>query len=239
MPVQDPIPYASRQHAVTTKASAPNNGKQMFVDLQCTLAKRYDIHQPHSVEAFISHDAEALAKLTGVTPESPEMLLVHEDGNNLDITLFLDQAVITALSGLRWDKHWNGEYFNEFCIVLEGISHFVYLSWNAHYDRPVKLLELELQAEIDKFIFAALEAQSADNAKLISRLFENVQYRPGQSKETRHRYQTANHLAQHYCLWLGKHFDLQHPDHQLRAELARFYRISGQSKINHIRKHMH
>ena len=98
MPAQEPIPHAPRHHAVTAKASAPNNGKQMFVDLQCTLAKRYDIHQPHSVEAFISHDAEALAKLTGVTPESPEMLLVHEDGNNLDITLFLDQAVITAVS---------------------------------------------------------------------------------------------------------------------------------------------
>ena len=123
--------------------------------------------------------------------------------------------------------------------MLEGISHFVYLSWNAYYDRPVRPLELELQAEIDKFIFAALEAQPADRTELLVRLFENVQYRPGQSQETRHRYQTANYLAQQYCLWLGEHFDLEHPNHLLHAELARFYRIGGQSKIQHITKHLH
>ncbi len=36
--------------------------------------------------------------------------------------------------------------------ALEGVSHFVYLAWNAGHDKPVSLLELEMQAEVDKYV---------------------------------------------------------------------------------------
>src|SRR5437762_13493477 len=36
--------------------------------------------------------------------------------------------------------------------ALEGVSHFLYLAWNAGHDRPVSLLELEMQAEVDKYV---------------------------------------------------------------------------------------
>ena len=36
--------------------------------------------------------------------------------------------------------------------ALEGVSHFLYLSWNAGHDKPVSLLELEMQAEVDKYV---------------------------------------------------------------------------------------
>ena len=43
-----------------------------------------------------------------------------------------------------------------FCLALEGVSHFLYLIWNASFDRSVTLLEMELQAEIDKFVMLGI-----------------------------------------------------------------------------------
>lgn len=225
----------SKQNSIT----APASPHKLFRDLQLTLQKRYDITQPYNVEQFVSHDADFLKQLTGVKPESPEMLLVREDGEYLDLTLFLDKSLMTNINSQQWHRHWNGEHFNDYCVVLEGISHFVYLSWCAHHDRTVKLLELELQAEIDKFIFASLEVESEDTRSLIGRLFENVSYHQTLSPELQYRYREANRLALQYCKWLDKNFDLTHQDQSLTAELARFYRSSGNAKLRHITDRLH
>lgn len=235
----------TEQTTVTTSQSVAtpevmrNSRNPLFSDLQTALQKRYDISQPYSVDKFISHDAETLGTLTGITPDTPEMLLVHQENDNLDITLFLDKAVTTSLPEKSWSEHWNGKHFDNYCIVLEGISHFVYLSWSAHHDRSVRLLELELQAEIDKFVFASLDANAQDTRRLITRLFDDVSYRASLSKESRIRYEKANQLAQHYCLWLRDNFDLSRQNRQLTAELARFYRISGSAKFRHITDRLH
>ena len=40
----------------------------------------------------------------------------------------------------------------DYWTALEGVSHFLYLAWNAGHDKPVSLLELEMQAEVDKYV---------------------------------------------------------------------------------------
>lgn len=234
--------HQTETNARQSQACQKNNTSArnpLFNDLQTALQNRYDIALPYSVERFISHDAKSLGALTGITPDTPEMLLVHQQNDTLDITLFLDKAVTTSLPEKSWSKHWNGEHFDNYCIVLEGISHFVYLSWSAHHDRSVRLLELELQAEIDKFVFASIDANAQDTRQLINRLFDDVSYRASLSEESRVRYQTANQLAQHYCLWLRNNFDLTNHNRRLSAELARFYRISGSAKLRHITDRLH
>lgn len=233
-----PQPPAAHNPA-TGKNTGAATDQSLFRDLQLTLQRRYDISQPHSVEQFISHDAETLRRLTGCKPAAPEMLLVREDGDSMDITLFLDKSLMTSINDRPWHRDWNGEHFNDYCTVLEGISHFVYLSWSAHYDRPVKMLELELQAEVDKFIVATLDVETSDTKSLIVRLFENVSYRSTLSAELRQRYRQANKLARHYCKWLDRNFDLSDYNQPLAAELARFYRTSGNEKLRHINMRLH
>ena len=43
----------------------------------------------------------------------------------------------------------------DFWSALEGVSHFTYYAWNAARDKSVSLFELELQAEVDKFVTTA------------------------------------------------------------------------------------
>lgn len=209
----------------------------MLAEIQRALETRYDVRVPYRVENFVLHDSEQFVELCGDKPAAPEVLLLQEVDNNLDLTLFLDSCVMDKTSKANWQKDWSGERFSDHCIVLEGVSHFLYLVWNAHYDRAVNELELEVQAEVDKFVFAALIAntESLPVSALHSRLFQKVTYRCGMSDRLKSRYECANHFAALYCQWLYTEFDFRKSNHKLRAELARFYRLVGSAKLNRIR----
>ncbi len=209
----------------------------MLADIQAALESRYDVSVPYRVENFVLHDTEQFVELCGDVPTAPEVLLLQENDDNLDLTLFLDSCVMENASKVDWQADWSGNSFNDHCIVLEGVSHFLYLVWNAHYDRAVNVLELEVQAEVDKFVFSALMANETGLPipQLLTRLFEQVSYREGLSDELKSRYESANHFAAQYCQWLSEEFKICTTNAELRAELARFYRLIGASKINRIR----
>jgi hypothetical protein len=120
--------------------------------------------------------------------------------------------------------------------VLEGISHFNYIAWRAHKDRRVSLLELEMQAEVDKFVstfFLALQQDDDEIAdKLHGWLFDNVQFNPHLSSDQRERYTTANNYAARFCHGLRKRLSGDSRDGL--QELRHFYRLSQQEKISHI-----
>lgn len=209
----------------------------LLADIQTALEKRYDVSVPYRVENFVLHDSAQFVELSGNTPASPEVLLLQESENNLDLTLFLDSCVMDSARQSDWQQEWSGERFSDHCIVLEGVSHFLYLVWNAHHDRAVKVHELEVQAEVDKFVFATLIANRADLPvpQLLTRLFKRVSYREGLSAELCARYESANYFAALYCQWLASEFEFFTDNGELRAELARFYRLTGSAKINRIK----
>jgi hypothetical protein len=108
--------------------------------------------------------------------------------------------------------------------------------WNARQDRKVTLMELEMQAEVDKFISTWLLAQSqaqCDFAHLIHRwLFDEVTFNPALDDAQRQRYATANDYASRFCHGLLKRMSGGSP-HCL-AELRHFYRLPQVEKISHI-----
>jgi len=118
---------------------------------------------------------------------------------------------------------------------VKGVSHFLYMIFNAHHDRQVSFLDLELQAEIDKFAFAVLDTDYAEQADaLLERLFCDISYRSDLSSELKQRYEQANDLAFKYCRWLNSNFDLRVDNKALKAEIEKVYRLNGNAKIKHI-----
>lgn len=214
------------------------NANQTYRAVQQALQERYDLQVDYQVEHFISHDSALVERLTGQSIASQEMLLVHENQGDLDITLFLDPALMETL--LEQARHQdNSESFSNHCILLEGISHFVYLVWNAQFGRQVKPVEMELQAEVDKFVFNALDntdiGVDTHFKRLRNRLFKNVNYTHAPGTELYRRYCTANRYAQQYCSWLARRYEMTANDIDLNAELARFYRMGASAKFHHIR----
>ena len=76
-----------------------------------------------------------------------EQLLVADDGAEVGLGLFLEPAVLARLDAANPLDTLNGANLADYWTALEGVSHFVYLAWNADHDRPVSLLELDRIAE--------------------------------------------------------------------------------------------
>ena len=90
------------------------------------------------------------------------------------------------------------------------MSHFHYVVWNADSTREISLLELELQAEVDKYASALslLLAQREGRfpAELFHRLFEGVRFLPQLAEAERARYEEAHRYAARFCRRLEERF---------------------------------
>ncbi len=68
--------------------------------------------------------------------------------------LFIDRDVLERLARRDPLEALDEHNLPDFCTALEGVSHFHYLVWSLARGRNVSLLELELQAEVDKYATA-------------------------------------------------------------------------------------
>jgi hypothetical protein len=118
--------------------------------------------------------------------------------------------------------------------ALEGVSHFVYLTERVRAGLPTTLLELELQAEVDKFVLLAIEGDAGTTldergrAALCERLFERVRFLDEAGSECGERYRLANALAARYVRRLDPGVGVD----ALQARLRKFYRAGQTEKIH-------
>jgi hypothetical protein len=204
--------------------------ERLLAALQDDLEAIYQVEAPARVADFVIDQArwEAWSQ-----SGAPEELLVVQSGENLDIGLYLDERVYTALEGREWTR----EKLAAHCQAVEGVSHFVYLTHRASLPRPVSQLELELQAEIDKFATVLLqlweEGMREAASALRSVLFERVSYRKNLSPEEFERYRKANVLASLYCRFLEAKYVMANSIEGFLADLRRIYRLGGGEKLSY------
>jgi len=211
-----------------------------LLQLQHHLQQIYAVDIPHRVSDYLITDPELAAQLTGQSPEDAplEQLLIQQEEDCLALSLYISREITERLAGCTFDQLLEEHYFADFCIALEGISHFVYLTWNATYNRTVSLLELELQAEVDKYITAitlpGCLAHHAASRDLRRQLFMAVGFAPQLNDADRHRYWLANHYADRYCQHLHERFLHPHRPERMMRELRHFYRLPRQEKMHRI-----
>ncbi len=206
--------------------------------IQNNLEHIYEVSVPHKIHDYLITDKRLASILSNTTLDENalEQLLVCSDEDHLDISLFLDRSLIKRLGNSYPSQSTNLNVLHDFWVALEGVSHFLYLVWNATYDRPVSQLELELQAEVDKFVSATavlgLEKDNAFMQEIWSLLFANPTYNQKLEKIELERYQKANAYASQYCLNL---MAMQNKTtRSFHNELRRFYRLGQQAKISRI-----
>lgn len=213
--------------------------------LQRFIEQVYGLYLEHSVEDFLVTDPEVARELdSSANPrEIKEKLLVDQSGDEVALALYLDPSVVASMATGILEGKLEEDTLPDFLLALEGVSHFVCLAWNAARERGVSLLELEMQAEIDKFVVVSLLFQQPGDAlhlrDLRQWLFEEPQYHHALDADERHRYAQANHFAGKYCLQLEqRHWRRSGRPlgHGLFGELRRFYRLSQSDKISHIHR---
>jgi hypothetical protein len=208
--------------------------------LQRGLATLYETHVAYDIYDFLITDRKLAASLEAATkPRScDERLLVQQSGDGLDLSVYIDVGILNVLARDDPTDTLHHGNLNAFLIALEGVSHFQYLSWNAGYDKRVTLLEMELQAEVDKYVTAAAlfsrQIMGPVPESLHKRLFTDVVFDATLDADSSTRYRDANHYAAKYCSSLKNRFPRHHHEPSFVNELRRFYRLPQNEKIRRI-----
>jgi hypothetical protein len=219
--------------------SGEGGARHTLAFLQRELETIYGVEAPRVQEYLVGGDA---ARAAGRSPRAPEELLVLEEADGVSLGLYLDDQVVAAAA--QADPHdprprltARGALGGLAC-AAEGVSHFVYLATRAAAGRPVSLLELEVQAEVDKFALLVLHLWRRGlrrmSPALRRRLFERVAYRAHLGAEELHRYREANRLGGGYARWLEGRFVEEADLEGLLRELRRSYRLGGGEKLGYL-----
>jgi hypothetical protein len=179
--------------------------------VQEALERMYRLDRVADVVDFVEEDAG-----------EREALLVHEaDDGALEVSLRLplleDEAELDTL-----------------CQIIEGVSHFVYVVERARLDRGATQLELELQAEVDKWVVLAASMRGFDaqrSARLRARLYERVAFSHDADTELGERYRVANDAAHRFVRRLERDFVGPARFREMRSELRRFFHVGQEEKL--------
>ncbi len=202
----------------------------------------YEIDVKHRAHDFLISDAILVDMLLGNKPSVPakEKLLIAEHAEGMDLSLYISEDVIAHIESAHPIELLISGKHSEFCLILEGVSHFLYLVWNAKHYRQVTLFEMELQAEIDKFIFLHAyysdETENNNSSGIRNWLFESHSYNDNLNNDELTRYEQANYYAGKYCMGLQQQFRLSGENKDLLNELRRFYRFSRADKLRYINR---
>jgi hypothetical protein len=208
----------------------------MIDRVQAHLEAIYGITCAARAEGFLV-DREA-AVLLGATGRADEELLVAEGDGELELALYLAPALLHRLKPYETGPVHSllERELDGFCQVAEGVSHFVYVTHTAIHGRTVSLLELEAQAEVDKFALCLLhrwgEGVGEWAEELLRRLFDRVSYRAKLSEAERWRYEEANRLSRNFCSRLMGHVSGRRLE-RLLSELRYAYRLGAEAKLRH------
>ena len=177
-----------------------------------------------------------------VPPESSqdipdELFLVspHPDGESCEVALFLDERLCHNLANNSPFESLNKSNVNDFCVAIEGVSHFVYYLYKSSQKQNISQLELELQAEIDKFVLLSffLKSDGPQSVELMDLLFEGYDFLEHLNPKEFERYATASSLARKYCYRLNQMIQSTSMTDVLE-EVRRFYPLPKDMKIHQI-----
>lgn len=221
----------------------------MLRAIQGRLGAIYDVELALDVDDFVC-DEETARALGGedATRRGEVLFVVPEAEGGARVALFVEPTA-RELAG----DAWLGEAasFRRACLATEGVSHFVYLAFRADHEQPVSELELELQAEVDKWALgvlapyegqphalagrgAGLLALRDRSRRLRERLFARARFLDPPGTERGDRYRAAVRLAARYARALEADIIDRGDLGALTRELRRFYRLGAREKIERI-----
>jgi hypothetical protein len=204
---------------------------------QSLLSDLYALELAYEVDDFVTTDSALARALDAGGRELEEKLLIAETEGEADVSLYLDSGVLERLARRDPLKRLDADNLEDFWTAFEGVSHFIYYAWNAQREKSVTMLEMELQAEVDKYVATTLllsrQGQRPPRG-LHHWLFEMTRLDERLDGDELDRYRRANRWAGKYCRRLAPAIARGAADEATRAELRRFYRLSQSSKIEHI-----
>jgi hypothetical protein len=176
-----------------------------LLGLQALLESINDAPVQQRVTDFLIDDAQVCSALLGrqLAADEDEQVLICETESGPALSVYIDERVMASLYDDDPLTCLSDTNLAAFCSAVEGISHFQYLIWCVEHARQVSLLELELQAEVDKYAAATCllmrQAHGQFHRGLHRRLFSQIGFVATLDEQDRHRYSEANRCAANFC----------------------------------------
>jgi hypothetical protein len=197
------------------------------------------------LEAFYALDPEAPVTDYLVAPGEVAHLpgggsrmLVAQEGDEVSVGVVLDETIGRHLEKSDPRERLDSSNLGAFSTLTEEVSHFLYLLFRARNRRQVTQLELELQAEVDKYLtalfFLGLQNEGAVSTRLRQLLFSRYRLAEGLSAESAERYHEASRLANRYCGWLEAQYLRSRRLPDLAGDARRFWRLGQREKLETI-----
>ena len=177
--------------------------------VQRALETLYRIDRAHDVDAFLSEAEDG----------ERETLFVRETDDGLEL----------ALRVPRLD-----DSLDPICQIIEGVSHFVYLADRASRNQAATQLELEMQAEVDKYVVLAASIASFDETtsrQLRERLYDGVAFVHDETTTEGERYRLANSCARRFTARLEREYVARARYGELQGALRAFFHMSQSDKL--------
>ncbi|MGH8133387.1 MAG: hypothetical protein ACRETG_04465 [Steroidobacteraceae bacterium] len=215
--------------------------------LQALIGGIYDVSIAYDVYDFLVTDRSCLPPAAHAGAADEELLVAQSaDGAEVELSLYLDPALLARLACADPLVRLHAGNVADYWTALEGVSHFLYLAWNAGHDKPVSLLELEMQAEVDKYIasYWIMRRQYPRHfpAELRRVLFERTRIDPRLAQGRQRLYGEASRYAERFCRRLEHRLgsagsgEGNQRHNEVLAELRRFYRLTNARKRSHIER---
>lgn len=205
--------------------------------LQRQLERIYEVEVGHQVEDFLLTDVVEARRLEDSPDarDADEKLLVTEEADALALALYLDADILGRLRADDPTSRVHAGNLSDLATATEGVSHFLLLAWSALHGRSVSLLELEMQAEVDKYVLTAFlwgrQRQGRVPADLHRWLFAAPRFDPALDSDELERYRRAHLWAAGFCARLERAYLRGGSAAGLVRELRRFYRLPREEKI--------
>ena len=177
--------------------------------------------------AFSGEDIGAFLR-THDDHQGREVLLVREEDDELELLLVLPKKLAQG--------NWQTLSLDERCQVVEGASHFLMVCERARRERSTTQLELELQAEVDKWLILSnggrLDPET--DVRLRGALYEEGEFVHDEATPVGERYRLANSLAARFVHRLSTSYARQGRFSEMREELLRFFHMGQEEKLRFV-----
>ena len=210
--------------STTPAATASFQVPPIITRIQGDLESIYRLDRVLDIEQFVLPKSYVKAPIDRL-----EQVLVSGDDEALSMSLVLDDSLLQPET--EWD-------LDRFCAATEGVSHVLYLASAAQEGQQVSAFELELQAEIDKFL-VLVTAVGMECRDALRRLFARCRFDERITDHTElERYRRAHRTAWAFCQRIAASFlkphGLERRMECLLREVREVYRLRGVPKLERL-----
>ncbi len=165
-----------------------------------------------------------------IPTENENSLLISEREGEADLAICLRKDLLKSLELRKFPEDFSFSILPDLSILVEELSHFNFYCVHAHHGRKISGLEMEVQAEVDKFAFAldCLREQNALDLRhqLFETLFGELRLGEWVAEQDRARYEEAHRIARAFCRRLLR----AHEHHQ--ELLKDFFKQSPEERLS-------